>query len=197
MDDLAPQTPAAGRRSRRQALVAAVAAVRSTDRAGVESAIEELGRKRRWLVPLAYAAGTIGVVFDGVVLLLRNWRLTLLQLLPAMWIWVMTWNMKHHFVSKPSISVGVSILVAVAVLVTAQAAYWCNATFAFTLVGEAEGDIAGAFAEARRHWRTIGGLALLTGSVQATIWLLMPHVNTHWLWLALLLMFVVQVYLFI
>jgi hypothetical protein len=40
-------------------------------------------------------------------------------------------------------------------------------------------------------------LALLTGSVQATIWLLMPRLQTGWLWLALLVMFVVQVYLFI
>ena len=33
--------------------------------------------------------------------------------------------------------------------------------------------------------------------MQATIWLLMPHLDTGWLWLALVLMFVVQIYLFI
>ena len=54
-----------------------------------------------------------------------------------------------------------------------------------------------AFREARGHWRLIGGLALLTGAVQATIWLLIPRLQADWLWLALLLIFVVQVYLFI
>jgi hypothetical protein len=189
-------TPVAGR-SRLRAFAAAIAAVRSAERSSVESTIEELGRRRRWLVPLAYAAGTIGVVFDGVVLLLRNWRLTLLQLLPAAWIWVMTWNMKHHFVSKPDVSASFALAAAAAVLVTAQASYWCNATFAFTLARDGEGEIREAFGEARRHWRLIGGLALLTGGIQASIWLLMPRLHTHWLWLALLVMFVVQVYLFI
>ena len=54
-----------------------------------------------------------------------------------------------------------------------------------------------AFREARPHWRFVSGLALLTGGLQAGIWLLVPHVQPRWLWLALLAMFVVQVYLFI
>jgi hypothetical protein len=184
------------RRSRRQAIVHAFTAVRSTDPAQVESALKELGEKRHWLAPLIWAAGTIAVVFDGVLLLLRNWRLTLLQLMPAAWISVMTWNMKSHLVSKPSISTGVSIAAAVGVLLAAQLAYWCNATFAFTMLQDPP-DTREAFRQARAHWRLIGGLALLTGTVQATIWLLMPHLNTGWLWLALVLMFVVQIYLFI
>ena len=74
------------RQLRWRALAHAVGAVRSTDPANVESALKDLGGKRRWLAPLVYAAGTVAVVFDGVLLLLRNWRLTLLQLFPAMWI---------------------------------------------------------------------------------------------------------------
>jgi hypothetical protein len=184
-------------RSRWQSLVTATSAVRSTDPASVESALKDLGGKRRWLAPLVFAAGTVAVVFDGVLLLLHNWRLTLLQLLPAVWISVMTWNMKNHLVSKPTISTTLSIAVAVAVLLAAQVAYWCNATFAFTLTHEDRGDLRSAFREARGHVPLIGGLALLTGGVQACIWLLMPHLNTSWLWLALLLMFFVQIYLFV
>jgi hypothetical protein len=163
----------------------------------VESILTGLEGRRRWLAPLVYAAGTIALVFDGVLLLLRNWRLTLLQLFPAMWIWAMTWNMKHHFVSKPTISTGFAIAAAVGVLLAAQVSYWSNATFAYTMARSAPGDIRAAFGEARLRWRLIGGLALLTGGVQAGIWLLMPRLNTGWLWLALLVMFVVQVYLFI
>lgn len=179
------------------AIARAVAAVRSTDPASVESALHELGGRRRWLTPLAYAAGTVAVVFDGVVLLLRNWRLTLLQVVPATWIWAMTWNLKNHALSKPSISTTIAILLAIGVLVGAQIAYWCNATFAFTMVQGATTDIRAAFREARPHWRLVGGLALLTSSVQAGIWLLVPHLHVKWLWIALLVMFVVQVYLFV
>ena len=82
-------------------------------------------------------------------------------------------------------------------MLAAQVAYWCNATFAYTIAESATGDIRAAFGEARRHWRLIGGLALLTGGVQALIWLLMPRLQADWLWLALLVMFVVQIYLFV
>jgi len=163
----------------------------------VETALKDLGGRRRWLAPLVYAAGTVAVVFDGVLLLLRNWRLTLLQLFPAVWIWVMTWNMKNHLLSKPTFSTGVVVPAAVGVLLAAEIAYWCNATFAYTMAPGATGDIRAAFAEARRRWRLIGGLALLTGGVQAAIWLAMPRLEADWLWIALLVMFVVQVYLFV
>jgi hypothetical protein len=190
-----------GRRTRRRgrwrALAGVVAAVRSADPATVESALGDLGARRRWLAPLAYVAGTVAVVFDGVLLLIRHWRLTLLQLFPAFWIWAMTLNMKNHLVSKPSVSTSFAVLAAVLVLLAAQVAYWCNATFGYTMVQGETPDIRAAFAEARPHWRLVGGLALLTGSIQATIWLLMPHLKADWLWIAMLLIFVVQVYLFI
>jgi hypothetical protein len=177
--------------------VDAVAAVRSTDPAAVESALTEVGGRRRWLTPLAYAAGTVAVVFDGILLLIRHWRLTLLQLLPAAWIWAMTWNLKHHALANPDITTGISILIAIVVLLGAQAAYWCNATFAYTMAQGEATDFRAAFRDAGAHWRFVGGLALLTGGVQAAIWLLVPHVEPRALSIALLVMFVVQVYLFV
>lgn len=191
-----PDAPA-GWRSRWQAVVRATAAVRSTDPGAVESALRDLGGKRRWLAPLVYVAGTVAVVFDGVLLLLRNWRLTLLQLFPAFWIWGMTWNMKHHALSKASFSAGAVIAVAIGVLLAAQIAYWCNATFAYTMAQDSVKDIRAAFTDARPHWRLVGGLALLTGSLQAAIWLLMPRFQANWLWIAFFTMFVVQIYLFV
>jgi hypothetical protein len=130
--DGASPSASATRRFRRLALLRAVEAVRSTDPTRVESALKELGEGRRWLVPLVYAAGTVAVVFDGVLLLLHNWRLTLLQLFPAVWIWGMTYNIRHRVLSETT-STSVALAAAVGVLVAAQVAYWCNATFAFTL----------------------------------------------------------------
>ena len=187
----------ARRKLRWQALVDAIAAVRSTDPARVESALKDLGGRRRAVAPLVFAAGTVAVVFDGVLLLLRNWRLTLLQLSPAAWISIMSWNLKEHLLSRPSFSTDVAAAAAVGVLLAAQVAYWCNATFAYTISRRASGEIRAAFHEARAHWRLIGGLAMLTGGVQAAIWLLLPRLHVDWLWVALLAMFIVQVYLFI
>ena len=175
----------------------AAAAVRSADPARVESALTDLAGRGRWLKPLAYAAGTVAVVFDGVLLLIRHWRLTLLQLIPAVWIWLMSWNLRNHVLANPAVSTTVSIAIAVGVLVAAQLAYWCNATFAYTMVQGDTPDIKVAYQEARPHWRLVGGMALLTGGLQASIALVLSHVEVRWLWVALLVMFVVQVYLFI
>ena len=193
MAEGAPRPP----RQRAKALRAAVAAVRSTDPATVEVAIRDLGRRHRRLVPLAYAAGTVAIVFDGVVLLIRNWRLTLLQLAPAVWIYVMTWNLRTHLLQGNELDPAIGPAAAVAVLVVAQVAYWCNATFGFAMVQRGEADIGAAFREARPRWRFIGGLALLTSCVQAAVWLLLPQASVRWFWIALLTMFVVQVYLFV
>ena len=187
----------APRQSRWRSLVRAAAAVRSTDPATVESALTDLARRGRWLKPLAYAAGTVAVVFDGVLLLIRHWRLTLLQLVPAAWVWIMSWNLRNHMLASSRVSTASSIAIAVAVLVTAQTAYWCNATFGYTMVQGEQTDIRAAFAEARPHWRLVGGLALLTGAVQASIALAIPHWQVRWLWVALLVMFIVQIYLFV
>jgi hypothetical protein len=184
-------------RLRSSALVRAVEAVRSTDPAEVESALAQLSGKRRWLKPLAYAAGTVAIVFDGVVLLLRHWQLTLLQIVPACWIWVMTWNLKGHFLSNRHLPTNIGPVAAIGVVLAAQLAYWCNATFAYTMLQGDRTSIRAAFRQARPHWRLVGGLALLTSALQATIWLLMPYMRVRWFWIALLVMFVVQVYLFI
>src|SRR5438093_854725 len=103
---LAPTRPRMPAESRWRALVNAAAAVRSTHPASVESALKDIGGRRRWLTPLAYA-GTVAVVFDGVLLLIRNWRLTLLQLIPALWISAMTWNLRNHFLANPDITTGI------------------------------------------------------------------------------------------
>src|SRR6202451_2858114 len=73
-----------------------IQAVRDSDRAAVEEAVVRLSRSRRWLAPLALSVGALAMLFDGVKLLLTNWRLTLVQVLPAMWIWAAMFDLKAH-----------------------------------------------------------------------------------------------------
>jgi hypothetical protein len=45
------------------------------------------------------------MLFDGVKLLFTNWRLTLIQVLPAMWIWAAMYDLKAHVLRGKTIHV--------------------------------------------------------------------------------------------
>ena len=54
-------------------------------------------------------------------------------------------------------------MIAIAAVLVTQIAYWCNATFAFTLNQDMPIRIRPAFATARGYWRQITGVALVVG----------------------------------
>ena len=60
-----------------------VRAVRDGDEAMVEEAVFRLSSSRRLFAPLAFLASGIVTLFDGLKLLVSNWRLTLVQIVPA------------------------------------------------------------------------------------------------------------------
>jgi hypothetical protein len=51
---------------------------------------------RSRLAPLTFAVGAFAMLVDGVRLVFTNWRLTLVQVLPAMWIWAAMYDLKLH-----------------------------------------------------------------------------------------------------
>lgn len=65
-----------------------VRAIESSDEARIEEAVLRLSRSRLVFAPLAFAIGAFALLFDGLRLLVSNWRLTLVQVLPAVWIWL-------------------------------------------------------------------------------------------------------------
>ena len=77
------------------------------------------------------------MLFDGVKLLLTNWRLTLIQLLPAMWIWVAMYDLKAHVIRGASFHVlhGPAIVIPVVLGIAAltAAGFYLNAVFAFAI----------------------------------------------------------------
>jgi hypothetical protein len=60
-----------------------VRAIADVDPTAIERAARQLGESRRILTPLAWAAGTLVLLVHGVKLLILNWRLSLIQLVPA------------------------------------------------------------------------------------------------------------------
>src|SRR5262245_26517609 len=71
-------------------------AIRENDEAAVEAAVLALSRSRRLFAPLVFALGAFVMLYQGLMLLFSNWRLTLIQVLPAMWIWLAMLDLKAH-----------------------------------------------------------------------------------------------------
>ena len=87
-------------RSRRAALVTQIGglvrAIGEGDEAMVKAAVLQLSSRRRIFAPLGMAVGAFVMLFEGLKLLFFNWRLTLVQVLPAMWIWAAMLDLKAH-----------------------------------------------------------------------------------------------------
>ena len=87
-----PEAPGA----RGSGIVRLIDAINRSDDAAVERAVLELSNRSRWLAPLGLIVGAFLMLFQGLKLLVTNWRLTLVQIVPAMWIWAAMLDLKVH-----------------------------------------------------------------------------------------------------
>jgi hypothetical protein len=132
----------------------------------VEDAVLRLSRSRRLFAPLALAVGAVIMLFDGVKLLFSNWRLTLIQVLPAMWIWAAMYDLKahvfygktYHLVTGPA-----RVAIVVAVTVITAASFFLNAVFAFAIAKPGPPQIRPAFRQARSHLAVVLGSGAVVG----------------------------------
>src|SRR5262249_59799581 len=99
----------ASAQSRREILVSGirkvVRAIQENDEDAVQDAVLRLSRSRRLFAPLAFVVGAFAMLFQGLRLLVTNWRLTLIQILPAMWIWLALYDLKAHVLHGKSFNV--------------------------------------------------------------------------------------------
>jgi hypothetical protein len=153
--------------------------IRDGDDAMVEAAVVQLSRRRRIFAPLAFAVGAVAMLFHGLRLLLSNWRLTLVQVLPAMWIWAAMLDLKVHVVHSEPFDVRhglVLIPVMAGVVAITAASFFLNAVFAFAIARPGPPEIRPAFAEARSRagvvlaWGTGVGLLLGFSTVVVVRW---------------------------
>jgi hypothetical protein len=144
--------------------------LRQGDDASVEQAVVQLSKVHRWLAPVALVAGAVLMLFQGLKLIFDNWRLTLVQVLPAMWIWLAMIDVKAHILHGKSFHVlrgPVLIPVILAIAAITAASFFLNAVFAFVISRHGGKEIRPAFAEARVHLKVILswglGVGLLLG----------------------------------
>ena len=145
-------------------------AIEENDEDKLEDAILRLSRSRRVFAPLAFAISAFVMLFTGLRLLVSNWRLTLVQILPAMWIWLAMFDLKAHTLHGKSFNVlrgPVLIPIGVAIVTLTVASYFLSAAFAFAISGPARVEIRPAVARARRHWVPIVVSGATTGALLA------------------------------
>jgi uncharacterized membrane protein len=158
-------------------------AVRDGDEAMVEEMVMRLSQTRRWLAPLAFVVGAFAMLFNGVKLLLSNWRLTLIQILPAMWIWAATYDLKAHVLHGKSFHVlrgPVLIAPVLAVIAITAACFFLNAVFGFAIVQSGPPTVRPAFDETRRHLRVVLGSGVVVGTMLAFSTLIVTRWGHPW-----------------
>ncbi len=165
-----------------------VAAIRDGDEAMVEAAVLRVSRSRRWLAPLALAVGALEMLFEGVKLVFSNWRLTVVQILPAMWIWLAMLDLKAHALHGRSFhALRGPIVIPLVVLVAAitAAAFFLNAVFAFAIARAGPPEVRAGFAGARRHLRVVLGWGAVVGLLLGLSTIVVTRWGSPWFGLSL------------
>ena len=156
-----------------------VRAINEGDEAQIEAAILRLSQSRRVFAPLGLAVGAFVMLFQGVKLLVSNWRLTLVEVIPAMWIWLVMYDLKAHVLrggSARDIRGAVLIPLTLLIVVITVASFFLNAVFAFAISQQGPPQIRQAFEQARRHLTPI----VVSGSVVGLILAFTTLVVSRW-----------------
>jgi hypothetical protein len=180
-----------GRRDRRAArrevvmrqARALVRAIRENDEDAVEAAVVALSRSRRIFAPLVFALGAFVMLFQGVKLLFSNWRLTLIQVLPAMWIWLALLDLKAHTFKGKEFHTwhgAVELLLVVAIALVTAASFYLNAVFAFAISQSGSPKIRPAFGLARRHLGVVLSVGLTVGLALGVSAIVVPRWGHPW-----------------
>jgi hypothetical protein len=165
-----------------------ITAIRTGDEAMVEGAVLALSQRSRWLAPLAMLVGAFAMLFQGVKLLFTNWRLTLVQILPAMWIWAAMLDLKAHALHGKEFHLLRGPLLWLVLLVIAAltaGSFFLNGVFAFAISKPGAPEIRPAFTEARGHLRTILAWGLLVGLALGFATMVVDHWGKFWFSLTL------------
>jgi len=169
-----------------------VKAIQENDEAKIEEAVLRVSRSRRALAPLAFAVGALVLLFDGLRLLLSNWRLTLVQILPAMWIWLAMFDLKAHVLHGHTWHVlrgPILIPICLVIVAITMVAFYLNAVFAFAIAKPGRPEVRPAVAEARRRLTPI----LVSGAIVGALLAFSTMIVTRWgrPWFGLVLSIVV------
>jgi hypothetical protein len=158
-------------------------AIRDGDEEIVQQAVIRVSQSRRWLAPLAWAVGGLVMLFYGVKLLFSNWRLTLVQVLPAMWIWLALYDLKAHVLYGNSFHIlrgAVLIPIGLVIVAITIASFFLNAVFGFAIIQSGVPEVRPAVAQARAHLAVILGSGAVVGAALAVVTTVVTRAQRPW-----------------
>lgn len=158
------------------------------DEQAVLDRVVELSRRRRLFAPLAFTVGAFAMLLDGLRLLIANWRLTLVQVLPAVWIWLAMYDLRAKVLygkSLPQLRGAVLVPIALAVVAITVASFFLNAVFAFAIADEHPPRIRPAFEAARARVRVVCLWGVAIGTPLAIVVTVGPRWQKPWFALSL------------
>jgi hypothetical protein len=164
-----------------------VRAVQEDDEAGVE-AVLRLSRSHRIFAPLAFTVGAFAMLIDGLRVLLSNWRLTIVQILPAVWIWLAMYDLKAHVLHGKSFNLlrgPILIPIILAIVAITAAGFFLNAVFAFAIAGARPPRVRPAFTAAQVHWKPILSSGAVVGLLLGLATTVVPRWGHPWFALSL------------
>lgn len=165
-----------------------VQAIQENDEAQIEQAVLRLSRSRRVFSPLAFAISAVVLLFDGLRLLVSNWRLMLVQVLPAMWIWILMFDLKLHVLHDKSFNAlrgPVLIPIILVIIAITIACLFLNAVFAFAVARQGPPEVRPAVGDAREHLRAIALTGILLGGLVAFSTAIVTRWGRPWFTIAL------------
>jgi hypothetical protein len=165
-----------------------VRAVRDGDETTVEDMVLRLSRSRRAFAPLAFVVGGFAMLFNGLKLLFLNWRLTLVQALPAMWIWLVMYDLKAHVLHGKSFHVlrgPILIPIVLAIAAVTAASFFLNAIFGFAIVQSGTPKVRPALAQARSHLAVILGSGFFVGALLGLATMVVTRWGRPWFGISL------------
>jgi hypothetical protein len=160
----------------------------SRDDEEVTRAFLRMTRSHRALAPLAFAVGALGMLLQGVRLLITNWRLLLVQIPSAMWIWLAMYDLKAHVLHGKSFhALKGPILIPVGLVIVALTigSFFLNAVFAFSISGPRPPRIREPWRRAQAGWHTIAAWGVGVGVPLAIATTVAPRWGHPWFALTL------------
>lgn len=171
-----------------QRIRALVRAIQENDADDIQAAILSLSGRRRLFAPLAFAVGAFVLLFDAVRLLVSNWRLMLVQILPAMWIWLATFDLKVHVLHGHSFHVvrgPILIPIGLVIVAITVACFFLNAVFAFAVSVPGRPAIRPAVKQAESHLGPIAAWGAGLGAALAVSTTVVSRYSRPWFALSL------------
>ena len=177
-----------------------VRAINDGDEEMVERAVLDLSRRKRWLAPLAFAVGAFVMLFQSVRLLLSNWRLTLIELLPAVWIWLATYDLKLHLLRGHTfryIHGPILIPIFIVIVGLTAASFYLNAVFGFAVGQPGSPQIRPAFKRASAHAAVILSAGAVVGLALAFATMIFPRWGRWWFAISLSIVLAVMTFAYV